>query len=354
MPENKDILSLLSEQERRAATAARQAIIIQPGAIGDCILTLPLAQFMKDSLKLGNVVFLGHLSYAGIFAGRTCVDGVKSLESLELHRLFLGRKEFDLDDNDPLLTAFVPYSWIVTFLGEPDSDFEHNLIYTAHCTHSAEVITINLKPPASSTAHISRYYIAQFAAAHSPALALPPLDIKQLLLNATDMDKSRGAELLNAFDIDPADEKAVVIAPGSGSLSKCWPIENYIAVAEQLKVNNFKVIFLLGPAESDRFSAAAVRRLDRTAPCASEFSLTEVLQLLSVSHAFIGNDSGISHLAGALGLRTISIFGPTQAAVYEPCGPNVQTIQIRPDEFSNISPARQMQVAHLAVNLISK
>lgn len=135
MSAKNDILSLLRKQEALASTAARKAIIIQPGAIGDCILTLPLAQYMKKNLKLGSIVFLSHLDYAGIFAGRTCVDGVKSIESARLHRLFVDKKEFDLDETDPLLTTFAPYSWILTFMGEPDSDFEQNLIYTAHCTH---------------------------------------------------------------------------------------------------------------------------------------------------------------------------------------------------------------------------
>ena len=195
-------------------------MIIQPGAIGDCILTLPLAQYMKNALNLGSIVFLGHLDYTGIFAGRTCVDGVKSIESVDLHRLFTSKKLFDLDEWDPLLTAFAPYSWIVTFLGEPDSDFEQNLIYTAHCTHSAEVISLNLKPPADYTNHISRFYIEQFAAAHEPPLSLPEFKPEDLVLRLTENDEPKGAEILSTFEIDAVSEKVIVIAPGSGSIQQ--------------------------------------------------------------------------------------------------------------------------------------
>jgi len=353
-PKSKDILSLLNEQECLAATAARQAIIIQPGAIGDCILTLPLASYMKESLDLGSVVFLGHLDHIGIFAGRTCVDGVKSIESLKLHRLFQSRREFDLEDHDPLLTAFAPYSWIITFLGEPDGDFEHNLIYTAHCTHSAEVITLNFKPTAATATHISRHYIDQFAAAHTPPLPIPPPNFEQPLLTATDMDKLKGSGLFKKFEIDAASEKAIVIAPGSGSVTKCWPIENYLAVARELIKDGFKVIFLLGPVELDRFSSSVIQQLGAVASVASGLSLTEVVQLLSVAHAFIGNDCGIAHLAGGLGIKTVTLFGPTQSEVYKPCGPNVHVLQIPPDEFTAISPPRQIQIAHLTANHISK
>jgi heptosyltransferase III len=349
MSVKKDILTLLSEQERQAATAARQAIIIQPGAIGDCILTLPLARYIKESLDLGSIVFLGHLDHAGIFAGRTCVDGVKSIESLKLHRLFQRRREFDLEDDDPLLTAFAPYSWIITFLGEPGSDFEHNLIYTAHCTHSAEVITLALKPPAVSSTHISRSYIDQFAAAHAPPLPTLSPNVEQPLIIATATDKHKGIELFKTFDIDPESQKAVVIALGSGSCAKCWPIENYLAVARELMENDFKILFLLGPAELDRFSLAAIQQLGDVAPVVSGLSLTEVVQLLSVAQVFIGNDSGISHLAGGLGIKTVALFGPTQSDVYKPCGPDVCTLQIPPDEFFTLSSTYQTQTVALLI-----
>jgi heptosyltransferase III len=354
MSAKKDILAMLNEQEGLAETAARQAVIIQPGAIGDCILTLPLAQFMKESLNLGGVVFLSHLGHAGIFTGRTCVDGVKSIESVAIHRLFHDRREFDIEDGDPLLTAFAPYGLIVTFLGEQDSDFEHNLIYTAHCTHSADIITLNLKPPAESATHISLYYIEQFASAWHSHTALASIQADYLahpFLKATGIDKLKGEEILKAYDIGSASEKTIVIAPGSGSVSKCWPVENFLAAADQLKSNDFKVIFLLGPAESERFSPDVLARLGSTALYASDLSLTEVLQLLSASHGFIGNDSGITHLAGGLGLKTIAIFGTTQSYIYRPCGPNVHTLQIPSDEFSAISAKYQKQIVSLFMQL---
>ena len=149
MAKQDDILSLLKEKAAEAARSARRAVIIQPGAIGDCILTLPLAEFMKAELGLGGVDIFGHTEYIGILPGRTCVDGIRSIESAGLHRLFVKAGEFDLADGDPLVNIFAEYAWIVSFLGEPDSDFEQNLIFTANCSHSAEVIVLRMKPSAS-------------------------------------------------------------------------------------------------------------------------------------------------------------------------------------------------------------
>ena len=49
-----------------------------------------------------------------------------------------------------------------------------------------------------------------------------------------------------------------------------------------------------------------------------------VALLLTQANAFIGNDSGITHLAAGLGIRTLAIFGPTNPAIYKPIGPDVR------------------------------
>ena len=76
MRENDNILSLLREKAAEAARAALRGVILQPGAIGDCVLTLPLAQFMKDCLGLGGVDILGHTEYIGVLPGRMPIYSV--------------------------------------------------------------------------------------------------------------------------------------------------------------------------------------------------------------------------------------------------------------------------------------
>ena len=76
-------------------------------------------------------------------------------------------------------------------------------------------------------------------------------------------------------------------------------------------------------------------------------SLTEVLQILSVSDGFVGNDSGITHLSGSLGIRTVAVFSPTQSDIYKPCGPNVHALQIPPEKFDGVSSEYQEQIVHI-------
>jgi heptosyltransferase III len=338
MQESDNILNLLREEGDKAAQRALRGVILQPGAIGDCILTLPLAKFMKDCLGLGGVDILGHTDYIGILPGRTCVDGIRSIDSVDLHRLFAETNTFDLVDGDALINVFGDYAWIVTFLGEPDSSFEQNLIFTANCSRSSEVITLSMKPSEKLSAHITDFYIQQFIAQSGLSLGPRLVQKTKSLIKATKADINKGRELLKEINVDSS-EKIVVIQPGSGGPYKCCHLDNFLVVAEELVSKNIQVIFLLGPAEVEQFSdttpAVLLRKIEAAgAKCLTDLSLTQVLELLSCADAFLGNDSGITHLAAALGVRTIAVFGPTNPAIYSPIGPAVTVLAS--------SPARQL------------
>ena len=201
-------------------------MILQPGAIGDCILTLPLANFMKEHLGLGAVDVIGHTEYIGIFPGRTCVDGIRSIDSVDLHRLFVDTKTFDLADRDPLINAFADYTWIATFLGEPHSDFEQNLIFTVNCSHSAEVVTLSTKPPEKFCEHITDFYTRQFIDQSGLSLEQQSIRSGECLIKTTEADKRTGKELLKEIGLCSR-KKVVVIQPGSGGAKKCWHISNF-------------------------------------------------------------------------------------------------------------------------------
>lgn len=342
MQANDDILRLLREKGAEAARKAQCGLILQPGAIGDCILTLPLVGFMKDCLGLGEVDILGHTEYIGILPGRTCADGIRSMDSVDLHRLFAEAKTFDLADGDPLISVFAGYPWIVTFLGEPNSNFEQNLIFTVNCSHSAEVITLPIKPPKDFSGHITDFYIEQFISQSGLLLEPRRVPLNDGLIRAAEGDASRSRELLKEIGVDSS-EKVVVIQPGSGGRDKCWHLDNFLAVAKELGRRRMEVIFVLGPAESERFGEAITEKIASVGKCVTGLSLTEVLKLLSCAGAFLGNDSGITHLAAALGVRTLAVFGPTDPEVYRPVGPAVTVFSSRTAAFAKEPSAKLQQ-----------
>lgn len=339
-----DILALLEAKGAQMAKETQRAVILQPGALGDCILTLPLVKILKEGLNLGGVDIIGHTEYIGAFPGRSCVDGVRSMDSTELHRMFVEPARFDLADWDPLINVFAAYSWIVTFLGEPGSNFEQNLIFTANCSHSAEIITLSMKPPEGGKRHVAEFYVQQFTGQSALPAEQAKVALNDVLIRVTEADRDCGVELLDQAEIDLS-RKLVVIHPGSGGQRKCWHLENFVSLAQGLLESGLEVLFLLGPAEMERLRPAEEARLYGAARCVGHLSLAQVVGLLSGADAFVGNDSGVTHLAAGMGLRTFVMFGPTDPALYRPIGPAVTIFQDTEATFADKpSPGLQNQV----------
>lgn len=320
-----DILELLREEGAEAVRKAQRGLIIQPGAIGDCILTLPLAALMKETLGLGGIDMLGHAEYIEYLPGRSCVDRISSIDLVDIHRLFAERNEFDVIDRDPLISTFGGYAWIATFLGEPGSDFEHNLVYTANCSGACEIVTLPVKAPDGFDGHLTEFHARQFISQTGLAEQASEIPQNEKLLSVTQADAAQGKKLLKEAGID-SDRQCVVIHPGSGGLKKCWHLDNFLAVAQVLQLKGLQVLFLLGPAEFDRFSTAKIDRINNISRSLSSLSLTQVLALLSCADTFIGNDSGITHLAAGLGVPVFVLFGPTNPSLYGPIGPKVTVL----------------------------
>ena len=128
--------------------------------------------------------------------------------------------------------------------------------------------------------------------------------------------------------------KPVVIHPGSGGAHKCWHLDNFLAVARMLAKEGVESVFLLGPAEAERFSESAIAEIRTAGKLLTNLSLAEVLGVLGCSRGYIGNDSGITHLAAAVGIRTVAVFGPTDPAIYAPLGPAVTILRSDETDFA--------------------
>ena len=121
------------------------------------------------------------------------------------------------------------------------------------------------------------------------------------------------------------DGRCAWIHPGSGGLRKCWPQERFRALAELLVRRSFHVHVLLGPVEIERGWSAFWR--DAPVALCEGPPLKVVVSALARAAFFVGNDSGISHCAAAVGCRTFVLFGPTSPKVWAPRGRFVRVIR---------------------------
>lgn len=148
-------------------------------------------------------------------------------------------------------------------------------------------------PPRDWRRHASEYYAAQLGFEELPPLVLPFV----------------------------ADDEThdVLIHPGSGGVWKNWPLDKFAEVAGAMSASGRTVEWIRGPAETKMRYPKGARILEVP-------SVVTLARRLSNAKLYIGNDSGITHLAAACGCRTVAVFGVTDAKVWAPQGKHVTVV----------------------------
>lgn len=149
---------------------------------------------------------------------------------------------------------------------------------------------------------------------------------------ATEMLQSVAEAFPTPHSLLPA-SPLIAFCPGSAnSRAKRWPAANYAALGDMLAEKAGARIMLIGAAD-ERDVAEQVAAPMRRAPLnlTGRTKLAESVALLSLADALVTNDTGPAHIAAALGVPTLTIFGPTDPATTRPFGAAAHIIREPPD-----------------------
>jgi len=118
-----------------------------------------------------------------------------------------------------------------------------------------------------------------------------------------------------------------MIHPGSGSRHKCLSPERLSLIIKRLAGGDDRTVLICqGPADEERVTALKPY-LDRVSyKILKDVDLSEMARALRQTDVFLGHDSGITHLAAALGVPTVALFGPTDPQRWSPKGDHVEVI----------------------------
>jgi len=120
----------------------------------------------------------------------------------------------------------------------------------------------------------------------------------------------------------------VALHPGSGSEHKNWPEASWAGLIHHLCVDTRASLLIVGgEAEGDRLDRLAALPPASRVGLARHLPLVELAARLGECAAFVGHDSGISHLAAAVGLPTIVLWGRTREEIWRPQGENVSVLR---------------------------
>lgn len=155
---------------------------------------------------------------------------------------------------------------------------------------------------------------------------------------------------LSHLNIDKDCQPIVAIAPAANWHAKTWPIENFIRLIQEIMTRK-------GPLQNARFAISAapseyesIKLLFSAAPLNRFINLIHDISLLEVGECFkhctlfIGNDSGLMHLACASGVPTIGLFGPTRDDLYAPIGKQCCVVRT-PESFKELTGSKSFNTA---------
>ncbi len=280
-------------------------LVIRPGAVGDALIAFPTLHALRTKYGAKRITFVSNASVLPLAQAWKLANDVSNFEQTRWSELFSTTGIRDTGLRELLATTDMAVCW----LGDPDHLVENNLRQTG----VKKIIVAPGRPPENSFAHVAEYLAS--------TVKIPAKQVR-----------SWHPTLPGA----PETGRTIAIHPGSGGERKNWPIASFAEIIKTLWQENYEVLLLAGPAEEQKL-AYLQRHLAPLPPLQGLYKtlvnapLLEIVQQLRQCRGYLGNDSGITHLAAMLGVPTVAIFGPgSRVSNWEPLGKHVDIIQ-QPD-----------------------
>jgi ADP-heptose:LPS heptosyltransferase len=261
---------------------------------------LPAIRIRREALHPTQVEIMGHPWILQLVEGRYYADGIADVNKAEVAPFF--------QDGAHLPEAMCRYfrGFDVVFVFGKGATFSQNLKRTG----VKEVF--QLPPFSENGTHLVDHHLSSIKALGISSISSSP----KIFLRQE--DKRWAQEYFQKKGWSLAG--IIAIHPGAGSRKKVWPSHRFASLGRMLKQRGKKLFVIQGPAD-DKEVTEVLQGLNGVPHLvASELPLIKLGALLSQCILYIGNDSGISHLAAALGVPTVAIFGPTDPHIWSPRG----------------------------------
>jgi ADP-heptose:LPS heptosyltransferase len=125
----------------------------------------------------------------------------------------------------------------------------------------------------------------------------------------------------------PDGSRYVGLAPGAGGKHKCWPLDRFLALADEATAQGFRPVFFLGPAERQWEEQIRIRLPDALLPLTDADQPPLTIALAGRLAAAVANDSGTGHMLAAGGVPLLALFGPTAPDKFAPFAARLAVIR---------------------------
>jgi ADP-heptose:LPS heptosyltransferase len=290
----------------------KSVLIIHQGAIGDFILSLPSLEAIHRFYSQTRFIFLGNPSILEIIHSRPYFGVVLNYAEKRWAPLYNSKEKLDTG----VFSSLPPVDSIFAFCRSSSQTLVDNLAGI----YEKPSYRIDPFPEAALGLHVSEYQCRQLEEFGIPSLPCPTPVVapsQEVFLEARRFVRENVT----------AGNQLVLLHPGSGGRKKLWSVTGWLDVIMKLSRNNtIKISLIEGPADSHIVQQLCSELETASLLLVNNWPLGKLAALMKHSSLYLGNDSGITHLAAACNTPTIALFGPTDPSIWGPQGVKVTVV----------------------------
>jgi ADP-heptose:LPS heptosyltransferase len=275
-------------------------LVVHQGALGDFILALPAVKALREFLHPAWMEMMGHPRILALAHSYPYADAITDINRADMAPFFL---------EDATLPA-----GMCRHLGRFDAAF---------CFSQSAALRDNLRragikkiyclPPfPTGKTHATDHHCTSLKALGISAAPTPP----EIFVSEKAQTGAQEFFFQKGWDRN----EIVALHPGAGSRKKAWPASRFAALGRALAQESKKLLVIKGPADETMTEEVVKGLAGIPYLLVHDLRIVDLAALLSCVSLFIGNDSGISHLAAALNVPTLALFGPTDPLCWAPRG----------------------------------
>jgi heptosyltransferase II len=297
--------------------------------VGDAILALPALHAVRARFPEAHISVLALPYVAQIYQGQGVADELISYDRKGRHAGIRGREKLAAElksrklDTALLLQNAFDAAWLAWRAGIPQ-----RIGYSRDGRGLLLTQAIALPKPEETPTH-EKYYYLELLRRVGWLETLP--EVPEILLRIAALDAQRAERKLRAAGASGGATRIAIGAGASYGSAKCWPPERFAHALNRIQQERNVEVILFGTPGETAVSSAIQAGLARPAlDLTGKTEIAELPALLSRCHLFLGNDSGAMHVAAAVGLPVVAVFGPTDPFGTAPVTPRAIIVQERP------------------------
>ena len=278
--------------------------------VGDAVMSIPALRAIRARWPNAEIAILARPWVADLYRGQGYADRILIYDNKGEHRRFWGQERLvsalraEKFDVAVLFPNAFDAAWIAWRSGIPE-----RIGYARDGRSWLLTRAIPVPPKGERPAH-EVYDHLELLRRAGWLERLPHVD--EISIRVADEDRQNALERLLAAGVR---KNSLRIAFASGSAygsAKCWEPEGYAALADRLIAEFQAEVILFGAPQENEMAARIVNAMrHRACNLVGATKIGELPALLSACNLFIGNDSGAMHVAGAVGVPVVGIFGPS-------------------------------------------